>query len=78
MGIFTAFFDYLSNSSLSVQIGVLFVVGAMTLYFTSDSRPANAPPLVSYRVPFLGNAVEYGIHPINFLKECMEKVIFLL
>jgi hypothetical protein len=79
MGIFTAGFDYLSNSSLFVQFGVLLLVGAMTLYFTSNSNVANTPPLVSYKIPFLGNAVEYGIHPINFLKECMEKVyLFLL
>ncbi|KAJ3154064.1 Lanosterol 14-alpha-demethylase [Geranomyces michiganensis] len=48
---------------------------------SSSSSPSSAtsksgkplPPHVPHSVPFLGNAVPYGVQPISFLRQCMDK-----
>ena len=34
--------------------------------------------MIPYSIPFLGNAIAYGIDPIKFLQECNAKVFWIL
>ncbi|KAJ3336359.1 Lanosterol 14-alpha-demethylase, partial [Entophlyctis luteolus] len=33
----------------------------------------NLPPVVKYAIPFIGNAIEYGIDPVSFLQKCQKE-----
>ena len=37
-------------------------------------EPANLPPLVPYKIPVVGHTVQFGITPVELLKEGYQKV----
>ena len=37
-------------------------------------RKNSEPPLVFHWIPFIGNAVSYGMNPLLFYQECQKKV----
>lgn len=41
-------------------------------------RKKSEPPLVFHWIPFIGNAVSYGMNPLHFYQQCQEKVRRLL
>jgi cytochrome P450 len=55
---------------LTILIALFAVV---LLNLKQNTVALNLPPMVSYTIPFLGNAVPYGIDPMKFLKECQAK-----
>ncbi|PMB71276.1 Eburicol 14-alpha-demethylase [Beauveria bassiana] len=36
-------------------------------------RPKSEPPVVFHWLPFVGNAISYGMNPFNFYSRCREK-----
>lgn len=50
----------------------LFVL-AIVLFVLISRRPGNAPPLISYGVPVLGPAIEFGTNPARLLRYAADK-----
>ncbi|CEG81960.1 Putative Lanosterol 14-alpha demethylase [Rhizopus microsporus] len=61
--------------TLPLYAALAFVVFVAINILNQLFGPKNPkePPVVFSWVPFLGNAVEFGMNPINFLKECQKK-----
>ncbi|KAI9264233.1 lanosterol 14-alpha demethylase [Phascolomyces articulosus] len=55
----------------ALALGVAFAIHILSqLIVPKDPRQ---PPVVFSILPFMGNAVEFGMNPIQFLKKCQEK-----
>jgi sterol 14-demethylase len=52
----------------------LGVIVAVNLLQQALPRKKQEPPTVFHLLPFIGNAVSYGIDPIKFFKKCRTKV----
>ena len=66
-----------SEYAFMITILLSLVILSQLGGFHYSKSTEKEPPMVPYSVPFLGNAIAYGIDPIKFLKECNEKVFFL-
>ena len=42
--------------------------------YGAATKGFNLPPIVPYSIPFLGSAIQYGMDPVVFLKDCRAKV----
>lgn len=67
-------------ASLVIQLAV-YAAGAMlsavvvNLISQLFLPKSDEPPVVPHWVPFIGNAVAYGMDPYNFLVRCQKKVL---
>ncbi|KAI8967248.1 lanosterol 14-alpha demethylase [Mycotypha africana] len=59
---------------------ITYVLLATTLYIILNianqlfgPKNSKAPPVVFSWIPFMGNAIEFGINPIQFLQKCQKK-----
>lgn len=50
------------------------VIITLNVLYQKLPRNANEPPLVFHWLPFVGNAVAYGLDPYGFFVKCREKV----
>ncbi|QBZ63616.1 hypothetical protein PoMZ_05301 [Pyricularia oryzae] len=59
----------------SAGAALLFIIGSIILNFIWQQlpRPKSEPPLVFHWLPFIGNAVSYGMDPYRFYSQCREK-----
>ena len=76
---------YLSiPEGVSMQIAFGFIATSLVVLIafqfllpTSESQGTGSetsePPVVPHVIPFLGNAIQYGIDPLQFLQECQSK-----
>jgi len=48
---------------------LVFVISS----FLNKKRPGNAPPSASVGIPIIGNYIEFGSNPVNFIAECTQK-----
>ncbi|KAK1565888.1 cytochrome P450 CYP51F2 [Colletotrichum navitas] len=54
--------------------GSLFLsIVILNLLWQQLPRPKSEPPLVFHWLPFIGNAVSYGMDPFTFYSQCREK-----
>jgi cytochrome P450 len=65
-----AIVDIVQEHYLTILIGLVVV---LFLSSKSTKKASNEPPMVPYSIPFLGNAIPYGIDPVQFLKDCQKK-----
>ena len=61
----------LSYPHLSVLVSL--VVAVVWSTWTGAVKQHN-PPLVLHYIPYLGNAIAYGMDPYKFFADCKEKV----
>ncbi|KAI7857872.1 lanosterol 14-alpha demethylase [Circinella umbellata] len=55
----------------ALALGVAFAIHILSqLIVPKDPRQ---PPVVFSAIPFMGNAIEFGMSPIEFLKKCQKK-----
>lgn len=60
----------------AATLSVCFIISAVLLNVLRQLllRNPKEPPIVFHWVPFVGNAVSYGIDPYRFFSECQKKV----
>lgn len=63
---------YLKSGAWLGAAFVLLVVGNIVHQLLP--RRASEPPAVFHWIPFVGNAVEYGLEPYRFFKRQQKKV----
>ncbi|KAJ2489764.1 Lanosterol 14-alpha-demethylase, partial [Coemansia sp. RSA 2049] len=67
------FWGLLAQSPLGGTATAAIIVVATILAWAQleqmVSRNASEPPVVRYYVPFIGSMVEFGIHPIKFIRK---------
>jgi hypothetical protein len=63
------------GSSPVVTVSAAVAVSALiwTLARPSKKRPANAPPIVTSYIPYIGSGLEMQKDPAGFIKRCKEK-----
>ncbi|KAJ3346014.1 Lanosterol 14-alpha-demethylase [Entophlyctis luteolus] len=68
---------YADNKPLALSVVAVVVVAVFwaSVSFQSSALQGkkNLPPVVKYAIPFIGNAVEYGIDPVAFLQKCQKE-----
>ncbi|KDN69988.1 putative cytochrome P450 51 [Colletotrichum sublineola] len=52
---------------------LLLLIILLNLLWQQLPRPKSEPPLVFHWLPFIGNAVSYGMDPFSFYSQCREK-----
>ncbi|KAI8364711.1 lanosterol 14-alpha demethylase [Radiomyces spectabilis] len=66
----------LPSASTLLLYGALVIAVAFAIHILSQlivpSNPKQPPTVFSW-IPFMGNAIEFGINPIAFLEKCQEK-----
>eukprot|EP00049_Salpingoeca_infusionum_P017835 m.354555 g.354555 ORF g.354555 m.354555 type:complete len:530 (+) comp17053_c0_seq1:416-2005(+) len=62
-----------SPSTTKLLVGAAVSIGTFKYIKGNFLRPANAPPRVVSKIPWLGYAAVFGQRPIDFLLECTEK-----
>jgi hypothetical protein len=55
-------------------LGVLFLSVVVNLVGQLLPRKKSEPPTVFHWLPFVGNAISYGMDPLKFYMECRKKV----
>ncbi|KAF2019813.1 cytochrome P450 [Aaosphaeria arxii CBS 175.79] len=60
-------------SVLYSTIGAVLFIVLVNLFSQKFLRKANEPPVVFHWIPFVGNAIAYGMDPLGFLTSCREK-----
>ncbi|TPX55674.1 hypothetical protein PhCBS80983_g05118 [Powellomyces hirtus] len=69
--------DQVVNHEKAPLYGGLFVLLFVVLLWNNNKSETRSgkplPPVVPHRVPILGKAVPYGVQPVTFLQECMQK-----
>ncbi|KAI8616458.1 cytochrome P450 [Chytriomyces sp. MP71] len=60
----------LAASAVAVIVVTLFWSWFAASGTATSSGPA--PPMVKYSVPFIGNAIEYGMDPVAFMQKCQK------
>ena len=53
-----------------VSLAIIYIVAL----FNERRRKKNAPPLVSYWIPYVGSIVGFGKNPLNFILDNSKKV----
>lgn len=73
---------HLMDASPVVRFGA-YAVGGLLLAILLNvlrqlllPRKKSEPPLVFHLIPFIGNAVSYGMDPLAFYQQCQKKVRF--
>ncbi|KAI0156306.1 14-alpha sterol demethylase Cyp51A [Pestalotiopsis sp. NC0098] len=66
-------FSILFYHLIEYSIGVLIATIAANALWQQIPRKKSEPPLVFHLIPFIGNAVSYGIDPVQFYEACREK-----
>ncbi|KAG1151301.1 hypothetical protein G6F37_001607 [Rhizopus arrhizus] len=54
-----------------LALGVFVIINILNQWF--GPKNPKEPPVVFSWIPFMGNAVEFGINPIAFLQKCQKK-----
>ena len=54
--------------------GALFLAIFLNVLWQMLPRKKSEPPMVFHWIPFIGNAVSYGMNPLLFYQECQKKV----
>ena len=54
-------------------IGVFFLAILLNAFRQLLPRKKSEPPLVFHWIPFIGNAVSYGMDPLTFYQQCQKK-----
>ena len=54
--------------------GALFLAIFLNVFWQMLPRKKSEPPMVFHWIPFIGNAVSYGMNPLLFYQECQKKV----
>ncbi|KAG1474751.1 hypothetical protein G6F56_000161 [Rhizopus delemar] len=54
-----------------LALAVFIIINILNQWF--GPKNSKEPPVVFSWIPFMGNAVEFGINPIAFLQKCREK-----
>lgn len=70
------------TSLLALAVVVLFLINriwkntqtATRTRKTKDGRELAEPPMIPYSVPFLGSMITFGMRPLEFLRENLDKV----
>ncbi|KAK7995567.1 cytochrome P450 [Apiospora arundinis] len=57
----------------SYAVGVSVLAITLNVLWQQLPRKKSEPPLVFHLIPFIGNAVSYGVNPFEFYKECRRK-----
>jgi len=57
-------------------LAIAFLVHFLSQLLAVSSR-SHAPPVVFHWLPYIGNAVSYGVNPYRFFRECQAKVCVL-
>lgn len=70
--LFHELFLRMGPGSLVFGLAFCFVIGNILWQLLPKSR--SEPPLVFHLIPFVGNAVSYGMDPFKFYTECRQKV----
>lgn len=69
--VFSAFHILLfAGYAIAAPVVVILLNVVQQLFFYDDKQP----PVVFHWIPFVGNAVTYGIDPYEFFFSCREKV----
>lgn len=75
--------SWLTGASPAVRgalygVAAFFLVILFNVFWQQLPRKKSEPPLIFHWIPFIGNAVSYGMHPLRFYQECQKKVRRLL
>ncbi|EJP64120.1 Cytochrome P450 CYP51F2 [Beauveria bassiana ARSEF 2860] len=70
--------DFVPNASSMAYAGgvaLAFVLACIIInvLWLQLPRPKSEPPVVFHWLPFVGNAISYGMNPFNFYSRCREK-----
>ena len=50
------------------------IVAALWSSIWTETAKQNNPPLVKHHIPYVGNAIAYGMDPYKFFADCKAKV----
>lgn len=69
---------HLMDASPVVRLGVhavggFFLAILLNVFRQLLPRKKSEPPLVFHWIPFIGNAVSYGMDPLTFYQQCQKK-----
>jgi sterol 14alpha-demethylase len=57
-----------------IPVVIAVVVGLAILYLVfGNRRPKNSPPIASVGAPFIGNYIEFGKNPVDFIRKAYDK-----
>lgn len=59
---------------VALVIDRLFLSGRKQRRYDADGKEIKEPPMVPYTVPFLGSMITFGMRPLPFLRENLDKV----
>ncbi|KAJ1956295.1 Lanosterol 14-alpha-demethylase [Linderina pennispora] len=57
---------------VTVAVFISFLVTWAQFEYKMNCKPSE-PPFVPYYIPFIGSMIQFGIHPINFIRENQKK-----
>ncbi|KAJ1957959.1 Lanosterol 14-alpha-demethylase, partial [Dipsacomyces acuminosporus] len=77
MGVFQAAWDsymaFLARSPVGCVVATVLVFVSFIVTWAQFEQKLNynpsEPPVVPYYVPFIGSMIEFGIHPIKFIRK---------
>ena len=62
----------ISATLLFAQLALLIFPRLHVLFYNA-TRPKNAPPLIPYSIPYLGNGFEFGTDMMGFMKRLQKQ-----
>ncbi|KAI8928207.1 cytochrome P450 [Entophlyctis helioformis] len=66
-------FRHYSLLAVGSLVGAVVFYHLLAMVTAKKTYDKNAPPMVPHTIPFLGNAIAYGIDPVKFLQENQAK-----